>query len=422
LTRSRNSSTPAVSVIVPAYRHEHYVGQAIDSVLSQTLSEWELILIDDASPDNTWLAVQTYSDSRVKCVRHDRNLGAHETINEGIRLAKGEYLAILNSDDIFFPQRLETCIALMEERCLDLVGTDLVLITADGQTVEDRGHWWLNWHQGLKDLYRESGDLLATLFTGNIFITTSNFFFRRTLPERIGYFRQLRYVHDYDFCFRAIADPGVAVDFVPSSPTLAYRLHGHNTILQDRMAASRETFELLSAWYPRLVPPEQRPLALAFTDHARRVEGYIEEELDLIIRSNVAHGERRSQACARQLAAERAEIQFQRDQLLSLQQENRDLHNAFSDLSSRRLEDADKLEQCQREAEQLRHVLTTAANLSAATDSATQAPRSLRIRLPDIFSRLRQSLGSTLRRVSRKAPISMLPHDREKPFREEKAP
>jgi glycosyltransferase involved in cell wall biosynthesis len=407
-------------VIVPAYRHERYVGQAIDSVLAQTISDWELILIDDASPDNTWLAAQAYSDSRVRCIRHDRNLGAHETINEGIRLAKGQYLAILNSDDIFFPQRLETCISLMEGQSLDLVGTDLVLITEDGRPVEDRGHWWLTWHQGLKDHYHENGDLLATLFTGNIFITTSNFFFRRTLPDKIGYFSKLRYVHDYDFCFRAIADPDVAVGFVPSSPTLAYRLHGDNTILQDRMAASRETFELLAVWYPRLVPPEQRPLALAFVEHARRVEGYIEEEFDLMIRSNVAHGERRSQACARQLAAKRSEIRFQQDQLLSLQQENRDLRYVFSAISSRRLEDADKLEQCQRETEQLRHVLTTAETLNATTDSATQTLTSLLcIRIPGSFSRIWQSLGSALRRLSRKTYNSMLPHDSEKPFREE---
>jgi glycosyltransferase involved in cell wall biosynthesis len=423
LTRSRNTSTPDVSVIVPAYKHERYIGQAIDSVLEQTLSEWELILIDDASPDNTWQAIQTYNDPRIRSVRHAKNLGAHETINEGIRLAKGQYLAILNSDDFFFPHRLETCITLMEERRLDLVGTDLVLITADGRPVNDSGHWWLTWHQGLKDLYRENGDLLATLFTGNIFITTSNFFFRRTLPRKIGDFRNLRYVHDYDFCFRAIADPDIAVDFVPSSPSLAYRLHGHNTILENRMAASRETFELLSGWYPRLVPPEQRHLASAFADHARRVEGYIEEEFNLMILGNVAHDERRSQACARQLVAERTERQQQREELLSRQQEIGNLRNACSTFSSLRLADADTLDQCLREAEQLRRALVIAENQNANAASPTQdttAP--LCFRLGSILDRVRKSFESALRRVSKKARISIQPHGSAKPFREEKAP
>ena len=423
MTRSCNIPTPAVSVIVPAYRHERYVGQAIESVLGQTLREWELIVIDDASPDDTWTAIQTYQDPRIRCIRHADNLGAHETINEGIRLANAPYIAILNSDDLFLPQRLESCLTLMEDRGLDLVGTDLVLITADGRPIEDSEHWWLTWYEGLKELYRRECDLLTTLFTGNIFITTSNFFFRRTLPRKIGDFRNLRYVHDYDFCLRAIAAPDVVVDFAPSTTSLAYRLHGHNTILEDRMAASRETFKLLSEWYPRLVPPEQRPLAFAFAEHIRRVEGYIEEELRLIIRSNAAHDERRSRECARQLVAERNERRLQREDLLASQREIDSLRIACSRLSGLRLGDAEKLEECIRETELLRHNLTIAEDLNAGSAPAPRAqaaPLSLRVR--HTLGRVRRKLRAALGRVSKGVPITMRPDDRAKPFREEKAP
>lgn len=421
MTRSRNSSTPAVSVIVPAYRHESYVGQAIDSVLNQSLPEWELILIDDASPDNTWGIIQTYQDRRIRCIRHAKNTGAYNTINEGIRLAKAPYIAILNSDDIFMPQRLETCLTLMENRSLDMVGTDLVLITADGRPIQDTGHWWLAWYEGLKEIYRKECDLLTTLFTGNIFITTSNFFFRKTLPLKIGEFRNLRYVHDYDFCFRAIANPDVAIDFVPSNASLAYRLHGRNTILEDRMAASRETFELLSVWYPRIVPREQRPLALAFTDHIRRVEGYIEEELRLIIRSNTAHDERRNQACARQLVAERDAGRLNREELLSREKEIGSLLIACSTLSGLRLEDAEKLDECLREADLLRHDLGVAQSLNTASASAPRpstGPLYLRIR--HTLGRVREKLRAALHRIYKQAPINKQPHNRAKPFSEEK--
>jgi len=77
-------STPLVSVIMPAYNHEAYIQQAIDSVLNQTWGNFELIIIDDASSDRTWGLISACKDARVRAYRHEVNQGAHEGLNNGL--------------------------------------------------------------------------------------------------------------------------------------------------------------------------------------------------------------------------------------------------------------------------------------------------------------------------------------------------
>jgi hypothetical protein len=91
-----------------------------------------------------------------------------------------------------------------------------------------------------------------TLATGNLFITTSNFFFAKTTFERVGPFADLRYTHDYEWAFRAL-DRGMKLAFDADARTLAYRLHGGNTILESPLAAHRETFDVLLRAMPSLV-------------------------------------------------------------------------------------------------------------------------------------------------------------------------
>ena len=103
---SDNSSVPVVSVVIPAYNHENFIGPAIDSVLGQSFEDFELIVIDDGSTDNTGTIVQNYTDSRLTYF-YQENQDAFNTINRGLSLARGRYVSILNSDDIYALDRLE---------------------------------------------------------------------------------------------------------------------------------------------------------------------------------------------------------------------------------------------------------------------------------------------------------------------------
>ncbi len=100
---------PAVSVIIPCYRHERYVDACLRSIDSQTIGPLEIIVIDDGSIDETWAHIQDFKFSpKHEVVRiRQPNQGAHEALNQGLRRARGEWVALCNSDDLFHVERLE---------------------------------------------------------------------------------------------------------------------------------------------------------------------------------------------------------------------------------------------------------------------------------------------------------------------------
>ena len=219
-------SGPTISVIVPAYNHAAYIIGALESVLSQTLGDLELIVIDDASRDGTWEAIQTLRDPRLRAFRHTQNQGAHATLNEGLVVARGDFLAILNSDDTFHPQRLERLVgALGDQACLAF--SDVDFMYGDGHPAPD--------HERARD-YAAACTLCAAqppsswLLTSNLTITTSNFVFPRSLFQRIGGFSDLRYTHDWEWALRASAD---APPLWLREPLLRYRVHPANTLAED---------------------------------------------------------------------------------------------------------------------------------------------------------------------------------------------
>lgn len=243
-----------VSIIMPAFNHARWVGEALQSVLAQSFADFELIVIDDASSDATWEVIQTFraqGDSRLQCIRHATNLGAPATINEGLRHAQGEYLAIINSDDVWDSQRLGRLLRAAEHDGVDFLSTDVALLDASSCPAETNEPYWVTWFEALKQDYTDHADLLATLLRGNCLITTSNFFFHRRVYARVGEFADLRYVHDYDYALR-VWDAGFQMQFLTGEKLLGYRLHGANTIREKPLAAIEENARLLLGWLPCL--------------------------------------------------------------------------------------------------------------------------------------------------------------------------
>lgn len=251
-------SIPTVSIIIPAYNHAPWVGQALDAVLQQSLADWELILIDDASQDATWEVVVAWVNAqaepirqRTRLLRHTQNQGAPATLNEGLGLARGEYVAILNSDDVWHPERLARLHDVAQQQGLDFVATAVDLWDADSQPKDATEPDWLAWYAGLAADYRSQGDFLRTLLRGNFFITTSNFFFRREVCLAQGGFADLRYVHDYEYVLRLTA-AGLRLHCLWDEPLLHYRLHGSNTIREKPLAAIEENMQMLLGQLPLL--------------------------------------------------------------------------------------------------------------------------------------------------------------------------
>jgi glycosyltransferase involved in cell wall biosynthesis len=272
---------PAVSILIPAYRHERFIGEAIASALAQDFADFELIVIDDASPDATAERARTFDDPRIVFRVHGENQGSCNTINEGLRQARGRYVAILNSDDRFHPQRLGKLYALAEASGASLLSTDLELIDGDSAIIRDKSHWWVAWHQDLKAALASSGDPVAALLRGNFVITTSNFFVRRTVFEQIGYLNDYRYTLDYEFLLRFLAQAPDGFRFL-NEKLLDYRLHGANTIREDALAPNWETLKLLTDWFPEFLAEPARSRSLAQGWQIQKVAGHIETESRLV--------------------------------------------------------------------------------------------------------------------------------------------
>jgi glycosyltransferase involved in cell wall biosynthesis len=111
-----NMSVPKVSVLIPAYNAEKYLGEAVDSILNQTFTDFECIIIDDCSTDNTWKIIQKYAkkDSRIVGVQNEKNLGIAGNLNKAISLSKGKYLARMDADDWACPERFEKQVSFLD--------------------------------------------------------------------------------------------------------------------------------------------------------------------------------------------------------------------------------------------------------------------------------------------------------------------
>ncbi len=235
---------PLVSVVMPAYNHELFVEEAVESVLNQTYTDLELIIINDGSSDNTHARVLQYDDPRIR-YEYQQNSGSHGAINRGIAIAQGQYISIINSDDVYHCNRIQTLVELSQQDNLDFIITDIGLIDENSDLITDPEHWWNQWYGGLKSHYRETKSPLKALLAGNYTISTSNFFFKTSLVNDIGLFKARKYTLDYDFAYRAIRHNEKAFAYLTDSQLMLYRLHGHNAILKDPLVANLETFHFL---------------------------------------------------------------------------------------------------------------------------------------------------------------------------------
>jgi len=101
---------PLVSIMMPAYNAGKYIRRAIESVLAQTYENWELIIIDDCSTDNTYEIAASYKDPRIRILRHEQNMGVGSSRNDALSASRGQWVAVLDADDEWLPQRLERLI------------------------------------------------------------------------------------------------------------------------------------------------------------------------------------------------------------------------------------------------------------------------------------------------------------------------
>lgn len=200
-----NRDTPKVSVCIPTYRGEETLGAAIESVLDQSLHDFELIVVDDGSPGNTRAIVERFDDPRVIYCRNETNLGPQGNWNRCLDLARGVYFKLLPHDDLLHPRCLERQVAVLDadlEQRLALVFSARTVLRADGRVLAQRGY------PG-----RSGGAIPARQVMGacvrrgtNLLGEPGAVLMRRLLAERVGPFDATNpYVIDLDYWFRLLA-------------------------------------------------------------------------------------------------------------------------------------------------------------------------------------------------------------------------
>ena len=177
-----------ISVVIPAYNEEKNIGKAIDSVLNQTYQNFEIIIVDDGSTDNTREIVQAFKDKRVKYI-YQQNSGPSKARNTAIDIASGEYIAFLDADDIYMPNKLEISLQLLSEANAGMLYGSFIL---EPQGKESK---LISFKE------RESTKYLVTLLTdpfNNIAFPSTVLVKKDLLLETGGFDQNLRIGEDWD--------------------------------------------------------------------------------------------------------------------------------------------------------------------------------------------------------------------------------
>ena len=259
---------PRVSVVMPAYNHERYVAAALDSVVAQSHANLEIVVVDDGSTDATGAILDDYAArcrTHAMTVVHQTNSGAPEAINHGLALARGEIVALINSDDLYAGDRLECMLGEMDRRDAGLGFSGTRFIDGEGKDIDNDEPYAMGLRQAIAEA-AAAPDPLYVLVSHNITTSTGNLVFRRDLLERVGGFCAMRVCHDWDFVLAASYLTRLAL---LTRPLYLYRLHGTNTFRGARVQAALELEQLQTRFFSRIV---EHPLLQNPQDAARFVE------------------------------------------------------------------------------------------------------------------------------------------------------
>lgn len=231
-----------VSVIMPYYNHKCYVADALKSIRSSCCSV-EIIIVDDGSTDAGLECLYPISTGpgnyEVRIIKQ-QNQGTVGALERGFVEASGDYIHILNTDDRFRDSRIDSLLPKFEELGVDLIFTGVNFIDDKGKDIVSGPK--VDWYRHHLGQYQETGDLFWSLYMGNFSLSSSNFFFKKSLLEALCFDRELFLSHDLDFLLRAIRY--AKTGFI-NLPLLDYRIHSTNTALDLRSRTKLERLIML---------------------------------------------------------------------------------------------------------------------------------------------------------------------------------
>jgi len=221
---------PVISVLLSVFNNEQYIHESICSVLCQTFGDFELIIIDDASTDRTPEILASFDDPRIRIHKNSSNLGLTRSLNIGLELCKGKYIARVDSDDISHPDRFARQVDFFENHPnIGVLGTNYERITSDGT------------HTGMVCTHRSDWELVHWLLNFENPISHPTVCMRTNLIKQVGgYDEDFRFTQDYDLWGRL-----AKITFMANLPeTLLYYRSGHENQISTTNPHSQKGYEL----------------------------------------------------------------------------------------------------------------------------------------------------------------------------------
>ncbi len=243
-------SAPQVSILMPVHNTAPYLREAIDSMLSQTFTDFELIVLNDCSPDNAEEILDEYDDPRIVRYKGEKNVGLSNVLNVGIGLARGKYIARMDSDDISLPNRLQVQVDYLETH------PEIDLVSVGMQLFGDKDEIWVR-EQDFEEMK------ICALFYSPVLHASS--MWRKDAFEKQGLrFRQeMVPSEDYDMWTRALVK-GLRLVNLPVV-LYKYRIHGTQATLQTDVVDAKSR-EVQSAYIRAVLPSVSEKNAEAFPE------------------------------------------------------------------------------------------------------------------------------------------------------------
>ena len=226
-------NTPSISVIMPVYNAEKYLKKAIDSILNQTYKDFEFIIIDGGSGDNSQKIIENYTDKRIKAI-FKADLGLIDTLNLGISLCAGDWIARMDADDISYPNRLEEQIKY--------INNEVAVIGSQADIIDKYDKVFLTTHFEV-----EHDKIVSKLLKNNSTIIHPSVIINKAKLIGVGgYDLKIFAAEDYDLWLR-ISKVGKIINV--NKPLLALRKHDNNIGKIQREATINNCFVSLAYYY-----------------------------------------------------------------------------------------------------------------------------------------------------------------------------
>ncbi len=192
-----------ISVIIPTFNRGKLIANSIKSVLNQTIKNLEIIIVDDGSTDNTKEVIDKFQDRRIKYIKLDKNQGASNARNIGIKAAKGRYISFQDSDDIFYPNKLEIQLnnIINKKTDLDFCKINVLYNSTYNYLVPS----------SIREKRFESGDFFTELISNGNFISTQSILIKKSFMKKFLFDPNMPRLQDYDVILRMI--PKVKISY-----------------------------------------------------------------------------------------------------------------------------------------------------------------------------------------------------------------